>query len=291
MANKEIKDTEDKTNTNGQGVINGVSTGASPGSIDFAQHVFSDGVGNVARGIKKLAESEQVESFAADAQSLANVLQLTDLDNRMREQRGNYYEVETNATYGDGMSSTLLTESGFAATGAAMMGEFGDTSQKVGLNIGQTMSQNLNEGVDKQVNSFLYNTYMNDPEKAAKTFFGAVSNNKIDVDAKSGVGTISFSSQKMASVAAAFSDLFTRFASSYQWVDQIINQILQNGNDSAIDSHTYGAELKKYWDDNAEQYAEFPTLAGNWVDLINMTVNKNEEAIYEVVEEYKRLSN
>lgn len=100
-------------------------------------------------------------------------------------------------------------------------------------------------------------------------------------------GKVSYSDSAMTNLATAFTDMFNRFATSYSYCDDIINSILQNGDDSAVKSPDYGRKLKDFWIKNASTYENFPVLAGNWVDLICVAIKNNREVIDEVVELYK----
>ena len=100
-------------------------------------------------------------------------------------------------------------------------------------------------------------------------------------------GTVTYDSLEMKSLEGNLSDIFGRFVTSYSFCDQVVNELLQNGDDSAIHSKTYGVELKKYWEDNASEYENFSELAASWIDLVSRTATNNEHLIDEIMITYK----
>ena len=126
-------------------------------------------------------------------------------------------------------------------------------------------------------NNVSINTYDSRTLKSSlNTFFGGLKK-----------GTISYDGLEMKNLEGNLSDIFGRFVTSYKFSDQIVNELLQNGDDSAIHSKTYGVELKKYWTDNASDYENFSELAASWIDLVSRTASNNEQLIDEVMVTYK----
>ena len=99
-------------------------------------------------------------------------------------------------------------------------------------------------------------------------------------------GKISFDKGNMKDLAECFSAIFEKFTTSYEYCDGAIKEIIQNGDSSGVHSDNYGTGLRKLWEDNADTYKDFATIAKNWVDLIIMTCNKNVDAINEVMDVY-----
>lgn len=103
-------------------------------------------------------------------------------------------------------------------------------------------------------------------------------------------GEISYDALEMKNLASGLEQIFGRFVTSFSYCDEIVTELIQNGDSSAVHSDTYGPALINYWTENASEYENFTDLAANWIDLVSVTASNNEKTIDEIVSVYKKNS-
>ncbi len=228
----------------------------------------SSGLVNGANSLNSaIQNNDMVQTIASDAMALEGVR-----------------DVLTNREYEDNAALTVKTYSMGAATalGVNILNKY--EKGVSGAILSDAAKKTAAGAVQQGITNAQYEAYMADSGKTTTDFFAALSDKKIFL----GTDTVSYSKEGMKALANAFTDMFNRFATSYEWVNDVVNKVLQAGENSGIQSNVYGVDLKKFWDDNAKNYESFRELAGTWVDLIKYTIEQNDEVIQEVLAEYNR---
>lgn len=236
----------------------GLDENKNTNSVATFDNIIQSGVGKLTNTTRSVVDNNDiVQTYRDDVQALNYI---TDV---ITDRKNVANSVLTAETYGG--------DAAVAVTAAASSYAYKNSDKKA-----------IDNGIKQGIESIKYNAYMADSGKTTTDFFVALSNKKIFL----GENTVSYSKEGMGALANAFTDMFNRFATSYEWVNDVINKILQAGENSGIQSNKYGVDLKKFWDDNTENYENFQKYAGTWVDLIKYTIEQNEEVIQEVLAEY-----